>query len=294
MTMRQKAVWMAVLMLSPWVGHAEENSRWQNYLRSVNSLYEAFEYEQALKQLERAQRFAQTMEDDVTLSLYEGIILADMSRWEASAAAFKAALLLQIDASLPLKVSPKVEAYFEKVRKDVSRELASTAVKKSSQPPKKAPDAQKLPALSAETLMPKVESSQKVSSGEASVAPSSAKEVHPSLPAETAGRDWRRAQVLVPAISGGVLLLAGGTSWGLSRKELSALREGDASLATRAEAHRSANRGSTYQSVGVGLLGAGLVGLGVAAGLYLWTPEDKAKLGLFSNGRSAFVQGRWP
>ncbi|SET81071.1 hypothetical protein [Stigmatella erecta] len=277
---QQKAVWMLILVLSPWMGFAEENPKLQSYLRSVNSLYESFEYEQALKQLERAQRFSRTMEEDVALSLYEGIILADMSRWDASAAAFRAALSLQPEASLPLKVSPKVGAYFEKVRQEVMREQASAASKVPAVPSQVSPPAETKHAPSPEVVSKDVPAPP----------PGDARSAAPAKPV---GSRWRSAKVLAPAISGGVLVLAGGTSWMLSRKEASRLNGEGESFGSRDDVHRSASRGRTYQSVGAGLLGAGVVGLGIAAGLYFGSSTEEMKLGVASNGSSAFVYGRW-
>ncbi|SEM78152.1 hypothetical protein SAMN05444354_1232 [Stigmatella aurantiaca] len=282
MGMQQKAVWMLILMLSPWMGFAEENPKLQSYLRSVNSLYESFEYEQALKQLERAQRFSRTMEEDVALSLYEGIILADMSRWDASAAAFRAALSLQPEASLPLKVSPKIGAYFEKVRQEVMREQAIAASKEPvgvrPEPP---------PVGTQGAVAPAPEVLNKESPTPLSV------DAQSTVTAEPAGSRWRRAEVLAPAITGGVLVLAGGASWILSRREASLLEGEGERFSSREDVHRSASRGKTYQSVGAGLLGAGVVGLGIAAGLYFWSPTEETKLGVFSNGTSAVIYGRW-
>jgi tetratricopeptide (TPR) repeat protein len=97
----------------------------QRYLQAALRLYNSLDYEQALEKLTRARSYVRTLEDDALLSFYEGIILADLNRKVESRAAFRAGLLLQPDARLPLKVSPKVEQDFEKVRADVRRELAS-------------------------------------------------------------------------------------------------------------------------------------------------------------------------
>ncbi|MFP2934620.1 hypothetical protein ACLESO_57830, partial [Pyxidicoccus sp. 3LG] len=111
---------------------------------------------------------------------------------------------------------------------------------------------------------------------------------------------WRsglRSRAWLPATVGGVLLVGGGVSYALSRSERSKLRNGDASLATYEDAERSASRGRTLQTVGVGLVGAGVVGLGISAGMYLLgRPAEPGKVGLgvSTDGTSAFVFGRWP
>jgi hypothetical protein len=84
-------------------------------------------------------------------------------------------------------------------------------------------------------------------------------------------------------------------SWALSRGELSKLRNTDPSLTNLQSVDRSVSRGRTLQTVGVGLMSAGVLGLGVAAGMYLFgaSPEQRS-LSLGTDGRGAFVSGSWP
>lgn len=255
---------LALFVMQPRAAHAEGESDVRAYLRSVNRLYEDLEYERALAQLDRARNLARTVEENVTLSLYEGIILADMSRWDDSAAAFKEALFLRLEAKLPLKVSPKVEQHFEAVREKVRREV-------ESQRPLATPAAPQAPAPTPVPI-----------------------EAQPTVVTQAPQRGLLRPQVLIPAIGSGVLLVAGGTSWALSRRELSLLRENDESLATREDAHGSASRGRTYQTLGLGLIGAGLVGAGITTALYFRAPAEQASLSVGTDGKSAFVQGKWP
>jgi hypothetical protein len=80
---------------------------------------------------------------DVTVSLYEGLIFSDMGRWARVRAAFKTALLLDPEAKLPVKASPKVVRELEKMRVRVRKELArqqksggaSKAVARTEPPP---------------------------------------------------------------------------------------------------------------------------------------------------------------
>jgi len=269
---------VASLLFLPISVHAQSDPTLKGYLLSVSSLYSALEYEQALEQISRAKRFARTAEDDVILSLYEGIILADMSRWDESTAAFKAALFVDPKAELPLEVSPKVKSRFEAVRQDVQRELANA--KPSTRPQQPA-----LPEGLSERPPPQEDIKR---------TPPTNNLVPPVASPKASGRRFTRPQVLIPAISGGVLMVAGGTSWVLSKRELSRLRSTDESLDTREAIHRSAARGSTYQAIGLGLVGAGLVGVGVATGLFFTAPTGRVALGISTNGSSAFVMGTWP
>ncbi|WP_257463577.1 hypothetical protein [Archangium lipolyticum] len=255
---------LALLLFTTPTVHAQGASEVQNYLVSVNRLYEDLEYERALEQIHRARRLSRGVEEDVALGLYEGILLDELGKKDDATAAFKAALFLRPDAKLPVQVSPKVEKHFESIRIEVKRELAPLLARREAE------------RLQAQTPPPP------------EVRP-------PSTPEVSAARGDTRSRALLPAIAGGVLLAAGGVSYGLSRGELSRLRTDDVGLATREDAHASASRGKTYQAVGMGLLGAGVVGLGVAAGLYLMgAPTGPVALGVSTDGTSAFVYGRWP
>ncbi|MBN1209228.1 MAG: hypothetical protein JXB05_30500 [Myxococcaceae bacterium] len=249
-------------------------------LTNINRLYEELEYERALAQITSARTLARTTDEDVALSLYQGVILADMNRWEESAAALKTALFLRPEAQLPVKVSPKVSQHFEKVRQQVKQELGvGTQPAPVATAPKPAPLEPKLEPKASPEPLP-----------EPAVPTATA-----STSSEPTGSSFTHPQFLIPAIASGVLLVAGGTSWALSRRELSSLNNNDPRLATREDARQAASRGSTYQSVGVGLLGAGVVGLGFAASSYLWAPtSNELSLQVGTNGTSAFVQGRWP
>ena len=106
-------------------------------------------------------------------------------------------------------------------------------------------------------------------------------------------REGLRSHALIPALAGGMLLAAGGVSWGLAKHEQSLLRSG--SLPTYADVQHSMSRGQSFQTASAGLVGAGLVGLGLAAGFYvLGTPHAPLALGAGTDGTSAFVYGRWP
>lgn len=263
---------IAFLLFHPPPGQAQGTSKVQGYLFSVSGLYEDLEYEQALRQIARARRLSPTAEEALALSLYEGIILADMSRWEEAAAAFKAALLLNPLATLPVKVSPKVEQHLEVVRQQLQGARAA-------RPPTE--------------VAPRPGSQQPLT--EALGNPALAPEAPSAGVTKTASEELLRSPVLLPALGGGGLVVAGGTFWALSRWELSRLRNNDSRLGTREEVRSIASRGRTYQTVSAGLLAAGLVGLGVAVGLHtLGSPPSEVTVGFTPSGGTAFVQGRWP
>jgi hypothetical protein len=275
---------LALLLLHPVSAPAQDDTEARAYLLSVKRLYEDLEYESALTQISRARAVTRTPANLTALALYEGIILAELSRWEASAAAFKKAVRLQPEAQLPVKVSPKVAQHFEVVRQSVKQELAAS--QKPPERPKPATPPPDRPVAS--KVLPEPKPQPPAAPPQASSSPE-------AVPSVTESRSFTRPQVLGPAIAGGVLVVLGGTSWALSRRELSRLNTDDPSLATPADVRQAASRGRTLQSVGVGLLGVGVAGLGFACGWYAFgPPSSETALSVGTDGTSAFVQGRWP
>jgi hypothetical protein len=264
-------LWLSVL---PLEARGEVSSDVRRYLLSVHQLVDDLEYERALEQLTRAKKVAKGPEDDVALSLYEGVILAELSkgRLEESDAAFKSALFLNPEAKLPLQVAPKVRRRFEAIRQQILSDLSSRGEKKEpllmgEMKPSREP---RPPAALAQTALPRSE-------------------------AEVSGGALLRRRAPIPAVAGGVLVIAGGVSWGLAHGQKSKLRERDPSIGTRQDAVDVGARGRTYQAAGVGLLAAGVVGLGIATGMYLLgAPGDSVSLRVGTSGTSAFVSGRWP
>ncbi|MBN1210584.1 MAG: hypothetical protein JXB05_37380 [Myxococcaceae bacterium] len=249
---------------------AHAKGEFQRHLTATIRLYESLEYERALTQIRLARDLPHSPQQEIELSLYEGIILADLGRQESATAAFQSALLIQPEVALPVKVAPKVDKLFESVREQVKRELAAVAP-----PPEPEP-----PAVAA-TPPP---------------APPEATTVAPlAVSSERSGPGLLRRHALIPAIAGGTLVVAGGISWALSRGEASRLRDDDPELQSVEAVQQSVSRGRTWQTLGVTLLGVGTAGLATAAGIYLLgAPEEPVAVGLGTDGTSAFVYGRWP
>jgi hypothetical protein len=251
--------------LLPRPAHAQ--GKFERHYNAVVRLYEALEFERALTQIELARKQPHTSEQEVELSLYEGIILAESGQQDASSSAFKSALLVQPEAKLPVSVSPKVSTLFESIREDVKRELAALAPKQ--EPPKQEPPPQPPPTPVA-TPPAAVATQSPVLKGLRSAAP-------------------------VTAIAGGALVVAGGISYALSRGELGRLRDNDSALNSQEAVDKSVSKGRTLQTVGVSLVGVGTAGLIAAAGGYLLgSPKEPVAVGLGTDGTSAFVFGRWP
>lgn len=279
------AMILGLLLMLPYTAQAVSNEDVRTYLISIHRLYESLEYERALDQVQLARQAPRGIEDEVALSLYEGIIQFEMGREEQCANAFKAALLLRSDAKLPVKVAPKIERIFESVRQQVKHELAPLLQKNAE-------DQQTNPP----TLSPPPPRPDQPPAASSTVATIQPPGVPPSTVSSKASRrGGLRRLSLVPAIAGGTLLVAGGISWAISRGELNQLRNDDPRIATREDVQHRVSRGSTWQTVGVSLLGLGAAGLATAAGMYvLGASEQSVSLGVSTNGTSAFVHGRWP
>jgi tetratricopeptide (TPR) repeat protein len=94
-------------------------------ISTISHLYRKLEYEQAFDFIHLARQRPLGTSALVLLSLYEGIILYELGRHVESGDAFQMALLIQPDAKLPELVAPKIEEYFEALRRRVGQELDS-------------------------------------------------------------------------------------------------------------------------------------------------------------------------
>ncbi|WP_044282623.1 hypothetical protein [Myxococcus stipitatus] len=256
------------VLLLPLGVRAEVSADVRRYLLSIHRLIDDLAYERALEQIARVKKVSQGPEDDVAVSLYEGVVLAELSkgRQEDAEAAFKSALFLQPDAELPLNVSPKLKKRFEQVRAKVQKELARRGEYPKPPPPPEPKQAEKKDLVNPLT---------------------------PPLPPPVVEKSMRQ-RAWIPAVAGGALAAGGGVMWLLASSEKGKLGP-SSKLASVEEAEAVARRARSMQSVGVGLFVGSAVGLGVAAGMYLLGgPEEPPMLSVGTDGTSAFVSGRWP
>jgi tetratricopeptide (TPR) repeat protein len=101
-----------------------QNNEVKRFLNAATTLYENLEYEKALKQLQKARAKATGTEDELKISLLEGVVLADLGKEERALTAFKTAFGFELEAKLPVEVSPKVSIIAEKARANVRKLLA--------------------------------------------------------------------------------------------------------------------------------------------------------------------------
>ncbi len=119
---------LALCLLLTSSARAAPSATAEVYVLSAARLYKELDYEGALNQIRLGREETRSQEQELTLLLYEGIILAALNRWPESTTSFRAALTLNVDATLPVRVSPKVEAHFESVRAQVKGTTAAEAL----------------------------------------------------------------------------------------------------------------------------------------------------------------------
>lgn len=244
-----------VLMLVPpaWSQpSASTASDFEGRMAATARAYEDLDYEHALQELDGASLLARDDGERARVAIYRGLVLGDLRRRQASMAAFRAGLMLRPDASLPVKVSPKVARDFEDVRREVQRELAL-----NPRPPSDAPRA-----------VPGAKLAQTPASG-----------LVPSAGAEAEVRASRSTPVLPLALLGTGAVLGGvGGYFGLkSRGNVSDARE--AAFYSDRQAHLDSARG--HALVANVLLGAAVTAAAGAAITWFLadrTPSPRAEV----------------
>jgi hypothetical protein len=247
--------WAVLGALLPGTTHAQED--FQSALVEARRLYEELEYEQALVQLQWAKPHVRTSEQEVSLGLLEGIVLGDMGERGPSLAAFHAALLLDPEAKLPLKVAPKVARDFEEMRRRARADLLR------KRPPVSTPTQEVPPPMP-----PPVEPIKP------DLTPPPASSPAPYIPA--AGTQVRSGKRVLPwALAGaGAVALGVGSVFGLkSRASVSDARNGVFLEDTRAHLEDARGRASVANVL------FGVAGAASAAALVTWlvAPGEPSK-----------------
>lgn len=292
-------VLLAVSLLAigwPLMAWAQED--FEQGVDTARQLLESQRYEEALVQIERLKPRAPDKEQRADLDIYEGLVLSNMGRrtQDRASVAFRSALQLNPQARLPVKVPPRLERTFEELRARVLKEQAGRPG-----PMPEVPAEVPSSPLAAEPMragagvsgdLDMTDRLRLLSQWSALTAPA------PPAPSvsvpvtETFRYKASRPRVLVPAITGGALVVSGGVFWGLAKREQSRLQNEDLRERTLEDARLMAARGERYQNWAVGATVAGGVALGVATVLYvLQVPKPPVTLG--TNGSSAFLQGAW-
>jgi tetratricopeptide (TPR) repeat protein len=297
-----------VVLLLQVTASAQAQAPVPPFLQKARRHFDNLEYERALVELLGAQRLTRNQDELVSLLLLKGIVLAELGKKAEASGAFREALRLRPGAVLPSDVPPKISRQFEAV----SEALAVAELEPKERPTKPGPRASPPPPASTvqagnadvqgqsqaqpPAVLPQinvvVSPNQEVNIAPpvtplpAAATPSGEGDVHGSRALDS--------HILIPAGAGGALAIAGGIFWGLARKEFKKIESGDPRLNSLAAVQDTASNGRTYQTVGFSLMGAGLVGLGLAAGLYgVDGRGSPVELSVGTNGRQAVLYGRW-
>ncbi len=240
---------------------AQPVSEARKYLNGAIALYENLEYEKALKQLTKAKAKASTTDEEVGIALLQGAVLADMGKEEPATRSFKEGFSLDLNAKLPVEVSPKIAALAEKARASVAKVLAPQLEKARAEEEKKKAEAEAAAAAAAEAEAKRKVEQQKAeeeAAARARVAPPPAVE----KPAEGPSL---RTLALIPA--GVAVASAGVATWFLvnANEKYVALDQGKASVEQAAEYREIGKQQAT-----LGYVFAGVAGAGVAAAVTMF------------------------
>src|SRR5689334_2621464 len=110
-----------------------------DHLATARQHYRHLRNEQALDEIARAHLVSAGSADDVAISLLEEIVFSDMGRTEDAERSFRAALSLQQDATLPMRVAPQIRERFEQIRSQIQKESAEKTAAASPPVPRSPP-----------------------------------------------------------------------------------------------------------------------------------------------------------
>jgi hypothetical protein len=134
--------WGVLLVMLSLPAMAAEIPSKNPQLQKAIRLFDAFEYEEALRVLDKAEQWAgNTAEDRVSIALLEGVLSYETQQPVRGDRALQRALELDRTARLTLSVSPKVAARLEELRAKLPPEKqASTAPQTPPPPPRTHPE----------------------------------------------------------------------------------------------------------------------------------------------------------
>jgi tetratricopeptide (TPR) repeat protein len=233
----------------------------QALLEQARAAYAKLEYERALDLTHRASEFSRNADDDVKISLVEGVMLYSLGRDDEAEAAFRKAVALDREAKLPFLVSPKIEHKLETVRTEVKKVIPRDPERL-------------LPEHSEQTATNQIQQT-----------------------AEAPEPPPRNLRPAAWAVGGGgvALLLGGGGSLLVAKSRHDALTSGSQNTAP-ATAIQYRNEGPVWQTAGWALVSAGVAAVGTSAILFAVDANANAEpaAGLMPGGAWFGVAGALP
>ncbi|WP_255441948.1 tetratricopeptide repeat protein [Corallococcus sp. Z5C101001] len=219
----------------PRTSAAPESSRaFQDAMAEVARLYDALEYEQALSAVTRAKRLARSEGERSASAVYEGLLQADLGRREKALASFREGLSLDPEATLPVKVSPKVVGDFEAVRRELQRARPALARSATSRPGEPVPPSPRAPAPAPEEEARAQDAPMRVAAAPSVLTPSAESSRPATPPGVDLKSDARRSpshrlpSVALVLLGTGVVAGGVGSYFGLqSRSNVRAARDAE-------------------------------------------------------------------
>ena len=269
---------ITLLLAAPSLAQSAEVKK---YVNTAITLYENLEYEKALKQLKNAKAKAGGPDDEAKISLLEGVVLADMGREEKALTAFKQAFSVDLEAKLPVEVSPKVQAVAEKARANVRKMLAPQIEAARAEEEKRLSDEKKRADEEAARL---AEQRRIEAEDRAKNQPPPALVVTKAVGLSARSLSW------IPGVIG---LASGGVATGLlisASGKYNALQNGTAPV-EQAIAYRDS--GKTEATLGYVFTGVGIAGIGAAIVMFAVGGESAATVSAMPLQGGAYVSVGW-
>ncbi len=140
--MRRGWGWGLLLMWLSVPAMAAEIRSKNPHLQKAFRLFDAFEYEAALRMLDKAEQWLpNTAEDKVSIALLEGVLSYETHQLDRGDRAFLRALVLDRTAKIFVAVSPKLAARLEELRARLPPEKPASASPQVPAPPSMPPPA---------------------------------------------------------------------------------------------------------------------------------------------------------
>lgn len=252
-TLARPGVWALLLVLVCWPAMAAEFPTKNPHLQKALRLFDAFEYEESLRVLDKAEQWpSNTPEDKVNIALLEGVLSYETQQPVRGDRAFQRALELDRKAKLTLPVSPKVAARLE--------ELRGKPPPPPPPPPTTVVNPPPPPVVTDSTTEPK-----------------------------PTGRMNLKLPV---AIGGGVVAVGGILSLTRAKSLEGKVRNADASITTRARLDDTLGQARTFEKVGWVLMGLGAATTAGSL-LFLNTPTEGAKATVTPVAQGAQLSISW-
>jgi hypothetical protein len=257
----------------PGKSPSEEDEREvRRYLQAAAALYRSLDNERALEQLAEARALPHRLDDSVQISLLEGLVFSDLGNHSESEAAFRAAFALDPEAKLPFPVSPKLQAWMERLRAETIKQVGRTPIDVHDEAP------------STPVVAPPAEP------------PPAPPLVAPPPPDVRAARPGPGPSPWIPAAVGGALLAGAGVCAFLEQGVEMRLRSGDPTITTTSQLDGVVRDGRAYTTAGVVLAATGAAALGVAGFMAWRNASERARVSLIlaPSGAMAVWSGSLP